>query len=132
MAKMRRDDLLDALFDLQHDLGKYLCQPLAWLPADASPQEVREAALQALLTTRKGPTGTLSADDLWQGFIDEVGEDLDGTQEWPNLEHAVARALAWSETLEVADAPPNRPMITEDFKRVADAIRNLIKELDDA
>jgi hypothetical protein len=132
MAKMSRDDLLDALFDLQHDLGKYLCLPLAWLPAEATPEEVRQAALKALLETRSGPTGMRSANDLWQAFLEEVGEGLKETHKWPALTSAVVQALAWSETLQETDTPPNRATITADFTRVAHAIRHLIKELNDA
>mgnify|MGYP003980109211 CR=1 FL=1 len=132
MARMSRDDLLDALFDLQHDLGKYLCLPLAWLPADATPEEVRQAALKALLETRSGPTGNRSSNDLWQAFVEEVGGELKDTHKWPALTTAVIQALAWSETLQKADAPPNRHTITTDFTRVAHAIRDLIKELTDA
>lgn len=37
------DETMDALLDLSHDLGKYLRLPLALLPVDAGPAEVREA-----------------------------------------------------------------------------------------
>ena len=129
MAEMSRDDLLDALFDLQHDLGKYLCLPLSWLPPEATPEEVRQATLKALLETRSGPAGNRSAADLWETFLEEVGEELQSAQQWPALNAAVSRALAWTETAQRADAPPSRPIITKDFTRVAETIRDLIKEL---
>lgn len=132
MAQPSRDDLLDALLELQHDLGKYLSLPLAWLPPDAGPDEVREAALKALKKTRTSPTGSRSARDLWQAFLDEAEGGLKEAGKWPPLKTAVARALAWTETIEMADAPPDRAMITEDFRRVTNAIRDLIKELEDA
>ncbi len=131
MVQSSREELLDALYDLQHDLGKYLLQPLMWLPLDADPAQVREAASKALLKTREGPAGTRTADDLWQAFLDEVGAALEDTTAWPQLALAVQQALQWQETLKTADAPPDRAMITADFKHVAESIRTLIEEFED-
>lgn len=132
MVQSSRDELLDALFDLQHDLGKYLLLPIAWLPADASHEEIREAALKALLKTREMPSGDRSAEELWRAFLAEVGATLEGLDAWPQLVAAMDRARKWQETLETSDAPPDRAMITADYKLVAESIRTLIEEFEHA
>ncbi|MEZ4463797.1 MAG: hypothetical protein R3F43_04560 [bacterium] len=57
--------------DLQHDLGKYLRLPLAWLPADADDAGVHAAAREL---ARHPPGGgqTHAAADIWRAFLADV------------------------------------------------------------
>ena len=71
------DTLVDLLADLQHDLGKYLRLPLAWLPADAGDDDVREAAREALLATRCAGGRAHAAADIWQAFLADVQDAID-------------------------------------------------------
>ena len=69
---MDKEELLDILLDLKHDLGKYLRLPLALLPADASPKEVREALKTGLFSTRKSGVKTTSAQELFDETKDKA------------------------------------------------------------
>ncbi|MCA9539880.1 MAG: hypothetical protein KC620_13375 [Myxococcales bacterium] len=121
-------DLQDALDDLQHDLGKYIRLPLTMLPADADADAVRAAATTALLRTRRGADGPVSAEQLWLRFCDEADGALDALQGWARLTAAVDRALAWRAAL---DGRLDRAVLTADLSAVGDAIRALRAELDD-
>ena len=71
------DDMLDALYDLKHDLGKYIRMPVAMLPADAPVQELREALHAAIFATRNTATD-ISGEVIreYQGGILEVSPDI--------------------------------------------------------
>ena len=125
-----RETVLDLLFDLQHDLGKYLRLPVAMLPAEAAPADLRAALAEALLRTRIGPSGTRSARGVWTAFLadlaDRPGLDLEA------LRTSVETALAWETALE-ADRPlPSRSEILADLDGVTAAIRALIMEVENA
>lgn len=126
---MHRDDLLDLLWDLQHDLGKYLRLPLQMLPADAPPGEVRAAVLRALEQTRVGPSGTRSAAEVWAGFVAEAGTAWTGSPAAAVLDQAVARALAWRDPAREG-SPLDRGVVTADFAAVTEAIRALREEIE--
>ncbi|MFH1529911.1 MAG: hypothetical protein ABIK09_04145 [Pseudomonadota bacterium] len=125
------DDLLDALADLQHDLGKYIAMPVTMLPADATDADLREAVRSALGETRRGPTGLRTAQSIWGGFLAEVGETLAGAPGWNPLVVAVAKALAWDDRL-AWNAPLDRGAVTEDLRRVSERIRGLMEHLQEA
>jgi len=60
--------LLEHTSRLKHDLGKYIALQQRWLGPDA-PEAEREIALRAdLLETRRGPSGSVDAATVWQGF----------------------------------------------------------------
>ena len=125
---MTTDDLLDALADLQHDLGKYIAMPVTMLPADATDADLRDAVRGALRETRIGPNGTRSAQSIWDGFQAEVGDTIDGTPGWDLLINAVAKALAWDSRL-VGNAPLDRSAVTGDLRAVSMRIRGLMEQL---
>lgn len=129
MVKADRDDLLDALSDLQHDLGKHLLLPVSLLPADADDRAVRAAARDALRRTRRGPNGVTDAATLWDDFRVEVGP-LDGWPAATALDEAVRRALAWDARLDDA-APLDRAALTADLGAVSPAIRALMDAVAD-
>ncbi len=125
----QRDDLIDALADLKHDLGKYLRMPFAMLPGDASGDEVLQALDTALNRTRTGPGGTRTARSIWQDFLDEAGEGLHGMETFVRLELVVADALGW-EDLARPDRPgPHREIIEKDLGAVSPAIQQLLEEV---
>jgi len=127
---MNDDDLLDALADLQHDLGKYLALPVTMLPADATDGELSGAVRGALLETRRGPAGTRSAREIWGAFRDEVGERLERAAGLASLAAAVDRALAWETRLN--EPRLDRGAVTADLRAVGKAIRLLQEELSEA
>jgi hypothetical protein len=126
---MQREDLIDAVAELEHDLGKYLCLPLALLPRPAGPEDVRAALCTALLETRKGPRGVQSAEDLWRAFAAEAGPALRGRPAYDRLAAAVAGALAWRAHLSPGEAV-ERERVEADLRAVAEAIRALREEVE--
>jgi hypothetical protein len=128
---MNTDDLLDALSDLQHDLGKYIAMPVTMLPADASSADLREALRAALHETRRGPAGIQSAREVWEAFRAEVGDALAHAPAWDGLHVAVDRALAWAPYLD-GNAPLDRGAVTEDLRGVSVCIRALIAAIQEA
>ncbi len=128
---MNTDDLLDALSDLQHDLGKYIAMPVTMLPASASDADLREALRSALLETRRSPAGIRSARSLWDAFLAEVGDALTETPGWRPLNAAVDRALAWEARL-AGNAPLDRGAVTDDLRAVSTQVSGLMAHLQEA
>ena len=124
---MERDDLLDLLLDLQHDLGKYLKLPLGMLPGDADQSQLRAALGDALLHTQRGPRGAVDARTLWERFMPELKAAL-SSEELSPLSRAVERALAWQARLQ-DDRPLSREAIWPDLTAVGQAIDELLAEV---
>lgn len=127
--RLSRDDVLDALLDLKHDLGKYIRLPVAMLPADAGDADLRQALETALNRTRSGPEGVRSAAELWDGFVEEVGAALDGYSSAAELRRAVEQALAWRAALGDPDAAVDRQAVEADLGAVGVGIQRLIEEV---
>jgi len=123
-----REELLDMLYDLQHDLGKYLRLPLAMLPARASDEEVRQAVRAALQETRKSPSGIRAAQDIWDDFLMEEKGLLAPFPARARLVNAVDRALGWTSRLD-APAALDRALVRRDFESVSRAAADLIEEV---
>jgi hypothetical protein len=123
-----RDDLLDMLLDLKHDLGKYIALPLSLLKKDADPGEVRKALEVALRQTRKGPKGVKSARDIWNTFLDEAQIPLSGYRAFPPLKKSVMVALSWESVLKGKSIIP-RESVERDLRAVKTAIQGLINEV---
>lgn len=123
----KKEEWLDCLWELEHDLGKYLNLPVTWLPEDAAPREVEEAVRAALFETRSSPRGVRSAREIWDGFARECEELLKTASRGEALVRAVDKALAWQDKLQAA--PAHRDAVTADFAGVAEAIRALIEEV---
>ena len=68
--------MIEALRKVRHDLGKYVCFQLRWLPGDAGDEELLEALRADVLATRRGPSGTESAVAIWARLRPSV-EGLD-------------------------------------------------------
>jgi hypothetical protein len=129
MMPEMNDDVTDALLDLSHDLGKYLRLPLAMLPVDAGPAEVRGALETALRRTRVGPSGVRPAREIWEGLRAEIAGPLAGSPGFQELEAAVEQALAWERALDGGREGIDRAAVAADFEAVAERIRDLIGEV---
>lgn len=120
---------MERLFDLRHDLGKYLRLPLTMLPASATPAEVRAALEVALRRTRSVGGRARSAREIWQAFERELAPELGERPAFEAVTRAVEQALSWEPALDAADAPLDRAHIERDLRAVGDAIDALIDEL---
>jgi hypothetical protein len=134
MPEANREELLELLVDLKHDLGKYIRLPVAMLPRDAGADEVRAALRQALLSTRKSATGTRSARQIWEAFLAEAGDRLRESPGFTRLAGAVETALAWEGNAGsgagVEDgAALDRRQLEQDLGGVGQAIALLMEEL---
>ena len=123
-----REALEDALLDLQHDLGKYLRLPLAYLPADADDDALRRAARAALMETRSRGETVVPARLLWRRFVEEARPAAQEIHGFAALEAIVLRALAWEEELEGLDGS-RRAALHADLDAVAPAIRALLRQI---
>jgi hypothetical protein len=113
-------DLLEALEDLAHDLGRHIRLPLALLPIDAGPAQLHEAVERGVRRTRTGPRGSYSAEDLLADFASEVPERL--RPDLAELESAVSSAMA---LLDAEHPETSRDRISARLDAVGAAIANL-------
>ena len=122
------DDIIDALTDLQHDLGKYIHMPLSYLPEEAPADEVLAALRRGLLETRTAPSGLVSARALWDAFVAEAGSTVSEYDAYRALSQTVQRALAWVDRM---DLPIDRQRAQTDLAAVAPATRALREAIED-
>ncbi|MCU0663006.1 MAG: hypothetical protein MUC50_11855 [Myxococcota bacterium] len=128
---MTKEDLLDALAELKHDLGKYILLPVSFLPEDASQSEVRAALETALMRTRVTPRGGVrGAEDLWSAFSEECRESLGPLQSFEELQAVVVRALSWAERLTNPVSSLDRAALQADLAEVSAAIARVIEEVE--
>ena len=127
-----REELLDLLADLQHNLGKYIRLPMAMLGEGAGEEAYREALRCALLETRKGPSGVLSAQQIWDDFVKKAGGRLRGLSEFKVMVSAVKRALESEMYIDPGSPPMPMADIQEDFAAISDAIRHLMEGVENA
>lgn len=127
-----RDDLLDLLADLQHNLGKYIRLPLSMIEEGASEEQYRTALKSALLQTRKGPSGVLTARQLWEEFVEEAAPQLRDMAEFKALVTAVKHALNWEIYIDPGSPPMPVSDIQDDLAAVSDAIRHLLEGVKNA
>ncbi len=121
-----REDLLEALYDLKHDLGKYIRLPVAMLPPNASPTDLRQALARGLFETRKGPAGVLSAGQIFAAFTGEYGRNCEQFSAYERLTRAVDRALALNDCTDAME----RGEIMHALGNVSAAIQTLIEEVE--
>jgi hypothetical protein len=124
------EDSMDLVLDLQHDLGKYIRMPLAYLPRDASPAEVHEALQTALLRTRRSAVGSRSARTIWESFLHEIDGSVRAAEAFGPLADVVERALRWEAVATQAGAVVDRERAERELSAVLPAIRALAQELD--
>lgn len=63
-------ELADWTGRLKHDLGKYIRFRQGWLEDDASIDDRRSAVIADVHHTRRGPAGSVAAQDVWAEFRD--------------------------------------------------------------
>ncbi len=123
------DDLIDALMDLKHDLGKYIRIPFSMLPRIASVREVESALETALRRTRSGPSGVRSAKEIWDAFTGEAGGSLESKKEYGALARAVAKALSHEAAICGSVPMPDRETLEADMADVGKCIQKLVEEV---
>lgn len=124
------EDLLDALYDLKHDLGKYIRMPVLMLPKDADPEVVAAEVERAIDRTRKGPTGVRSAMEIYRAFTAEWESVASAFKEYRALENAVERAVAWRRKVKSPDTSWTRAELERDLTQVGETILALIREVE--
>lgn len=129
MEPATKEDLLDLLLDLKHDLGKYIVLPVSMLPADAGTEQVHQALEMALMRTRVGPRGVRSAGQIWKEFVADEQGRLAHLVGRPALTGAVENALALERVLRPGSQPPVRLLLRRKLAAVSVAIADLIEEL---
>ena len=82
LTSSERAALIEWIGRLKHDLGKYITMSQRWLEPDASISERREALIQDVTETRRGPDGTQTAVEVWGSFraVYEGSEALPGSR----------------------------------------------------
>lgn len=104
---MDREELLETLDELQHDLGKHLLMPVALLPQTASHVDLRDAVDRGLRQVA-----------AWRAFGQGSGRSLAGDQAFAVVDARVAAAAQWG----VAEHL-DRSRVQADFAAVGEAIR---------
>jgi hypothetical protein len=124
----KREELVDILVDLKHDLGKYLRLPLALLPLQADQQQLRLALQTALFATRKDRESTRSARSIWDTFVAEVEPEWLLQDEAVHLRQCVEHALDWELRLQ-SNHEIERGLAQTDFDSVTNAIQHALDTL---
>ena len=120
-----REALVETLDELKHDLGKYIKLPVAMLPKDAPKEALAEQIIIAVEETRRGPTGVLTAQMLYDRFSKEWGGILKGISSYERLKEALGRAYA---LVPIAKTSPNS-LSRDDVEARLFVISELIAEL---
>lgn len=124
------EELLDALLDLRHDLGKYLVMPLSFLSDGATSDEIREAIRRALFETRVSRSEVRGARRLWEDFTAEIDATAVDDPHYATLRDRVTDALAWEAA--PGDGRAALDGARADFTAVGTAIDDWISALRDA
>ena len=125
-----KEELLEALYDLKHDLGKYIKLPVLMLKKEASAVELSAEVIRAVEQTRKGPKGVLSAQMLLSNFEDEWGTYVEGEATYARLTSAVDDAGALAMRAKTAPESLTRGEVESVLFSVADAIEALLREVE--
>ena len=124
------EELVDALYELKHDLGKYIRLPVAMLPKEAPLEDVIAAVTRGIDRTRNGPRGVRSARDIWRAFHAEWGDALGALEIYEALGVAVERAVGWSAQVAAADSEWRRADVERDLTAVGRGIEALLVEVE--
>ena len=126
-----KDELIDILLDLKHDLGKYLFLHLSHLTADSPADATLEALKTALHDTRKVGGKPESAAAIWDRYraeIDALNYSFDG---YERLSQAVANALAMARFFDssTSQRAPHVLEIQQTARKVSETIAEIIAEV---
>jgi hypothetical protein len=130
MDTKTKEALLESLYDLKHDLGKYIKMPVSMLPKDAKWDEVTVQAVKAILETRKGQSGVISAKMLFDQFAAEWETRLAGNEAYQQIAFSVQVAVALVGRIERHDAGLSREGVEQTLGAVTVAISKLQDEVE--
>ncbi|MCO4743199.1 MAG: hypothetical protein KC912_00320 [Proteobacteria bacterium] len=97
---------------IKHDLGKYVAFQARWLPDDPADDELREALVADLLSTRRGPDGSMDALQVWDAFraplvgdepLEEVSVDLSEHRAFVELDQSMTALRVHVEALRAGE-----------------------------
>ncbi len=125
----QREALLEALYDLKHDLGKYIRLPVTLLPKDAAREDLVHQTRKAVFETRQGPDGVLSAEEVFKRFAAEWDAVARAFNGYGTVREALARAVLWGERVADPTARWERDDLVRDLSRVGAAIQAWIQEV---
>ena len=132
MSPAEREQLIDLVLELQHDLGKYLRLPVAMLPAESGPEDLRAAVVEAVYRTRRGPRGERGAQEIWHDLGAESAGGLDAFGAWERVGRAVEQALGLGAQARSGAPLPSREDALAQLSEVASASAELLAEVRDA
>lgn len=108
----------------RHDLGKYVCFQVRWLPEDADDDALRGALRDDLLRTRRGPQGEEGAAQVWAGFRAEL-KDAPGFLAIDGAVDELARRALTLDQQSRTDLETTAALA----RRLADLLRDLARSL---
>ena len=114
----------DSASRARHDLGKYVCFQVRWLPEDAGDDALRGALKDDLLRTRRGPDGVATAAEVWSGFRAELAE-APGFSVIDGVVEELARRATTLDQQSRADLDATAALA----RRLADLLRDLARSL---
>jgi hypothetical protein len=130
LEENKREELIEVLLDLKHDLGKYIKLPVVMLPKDASSDVLAAQVVRAVQETRKSARGTLSARDLFAAF-DEIWQPyLEASPAYERLRRAINDAEHLSALAKTAPLDLTRAEVEPRLCAVSDAIVALLREVE--
>ena len=127
-----KEELLEALSELKHDLGKYIKLPVTMLPWEVDPGEVALEVKRAIHRTRRGPDGDRSAADIFGAFTAEWEGEIRAFKGYRRLCQAVAQAISWSARVDEGPETWSRKDVEADLKMVGETIQALMREIEGA
>ncbi|MBN2340039.1 MAG: hypothetical protein JXX29_09595 [Deltaproteobacteria bacterium] len=126
----KKDELIDILMDLKHDLGKYVFLHLSHLTTDSPADMIEEALHAALFETRKIGVEHQSAEQIWLRYkseIDALDYPFGG---YERLVNAANETLAMKRFLTSGgeSAPPHVGQIQKIARGISETIMQIIEE----
>jgi len=91
--------------------------------------DVRRELKKALYSTQRGSSGTRSARQLWEEFLEEDAGRLAVLAGWAGLVAVVEQAFSWDAALAPGAPQIDRAAATRDLAAVSVAIKGLIEEM---
>jgi hypothetical protein len=129
----QKDELIDILLDLKHDLGKYLFLHLSHLTVDSPPDMVKDALKTALFETRKVGGRVQTAREIWDRYRSEIDALDYAFSSYELLRAAIAEALEMRRFLDADDSAPapHVGQIQKIARQVSETIQQIIGEESD-
>ncbi len=122
------DNIVDLLYDLKHDLGKYIVLPVAMLPASSDSSAVKKALYNALYKTRVKGDESVSALQIWNGYKYKIKKQL-SCELWSLLNGAVDKVLALDMVVS-SESFVHRDTVLKELTGLSDTIFIIIKRVE--